>query len=57
MIRKWKPWKQSTGPKTEEGKRQSAMRGYKGRHRQQQREIARALKETQKSLDSINTKQ
>lgn len=30
MIRTWKPWKQSTGPRTDEGKAQAARNGYKG---------------------------
>jgi hypothetical protein len=42
-IRRWKPWERSTGPKTEVGKRRSAMRGYKGGVRPKLREIAKAL--------------
>lgn len=29
LIRKWKPWEQSTGPKTEEGKAASAGNSWK----------------------------
>ena len=29
MIRKWQPWKHSTGPKTEAGKQQSCRNAYK----------------------------
>ena len=45
LIRRWRPWEKSTGPTTEEGKRRSAMRGYKGGQRQQMRELARLLRE------------
>ena len=45
MIYQWKPWLKSTGAKTEEGKRKSAMNAYKGGLRQQQRELNRQLNE------------
>lgn len=44
-IRRWKPWEKSTGPKTEEGKNRSAMRGFKGGQRALLRELARVLRE------------
>lgn len=44
LIHRWKPWLQSTGPRTVEGKRQSAMRGYKGGARPTLREIGRMLR-------------
>ena len=44
LIQRWKPWEKSTGPKTAEGKRRSAMRGYKGGQREQARAIASILK-------------
>ena len=44
MIRRWKPWERSTGPKTPEGKRRSAMRGYKGAVRPSLRILAKALR-------------
>ena len=30
LIKRWKPWEKSTGPKSLEGKERAAMRGYKG---------------------------
>jgi hypothetical protein len=51
-IRRWKPWEHSTGPKTEIGKRKSAMRGYKGGVRPKLREIGRALRERPEAVDS-----
>jgi hypothetical protein len=43
-IHRWKPWLKSTGPRTAEGKRRSAMRGYKGAVRPTLRAIGRALR-------------
>jgi hypothetical protein len=45
MIRNWKPWLKSTGPKIPEGKRRSARRGYKGGVRLLIRAIGRVLKD------------
>jgi len=45
LIRRWKPWEKSTGPRTAEGKAISALRGYKGGVRQQMRELRRMLRE------------
>ena len=53
LIRKWKPWEKSTGPKSEEGKRRSAMRGYKGGTRQLLRDLARMLLEQAEALKRI----
>lgn len=53
MIRRWKPWERSTGPKTEAGKRASAKRGFKGAVRQQARLVAKALKEQGEALESL----
>ncbi len=30
LIRSWRPWETTQGPVTPKGKKQSAMRGYKG---------------------------
>ena len=50
MIHQWKPWLKSTGAKTEEGKRKSAMNSYKGGLRQQQRELNRQLNEQMQAV-------
>lgn len=50
LIRRWKPWEKSTGPKPPEGKAQSAMRGYKGGTREMLRELAHALREQAETL-------
>ncbi|MBZ0095852.1 MAG: hypothetical protein K8H75_10865 [Sulfuricella sp.] len=48
-----KPWEKSTGPKTEAGKAQSAMRGYKGGERAMLRELAKELRELAEALKRI----
>jgi hypothetical protein len=53
LIRRWKPWEKSTGPKTEQGKAQSAMRGYKGGTREMLREMGRLLREQSEALKRI----
>ena len=50
MIHQWKPWLKSTGAKTEEGKRKSAMNAYKGGIRPKQREINKQLNEQMKAM-------
>lgn len=53
LIRRWKPWEKSTGPKMAEGKARSAMRGFKGGTRQMLRALARALREQDEALKRI----
>ncbi len=50
LIRRWKPWETSTGPKSEEGKARSAMRGFKGGHRAMLREVAHVLRKQAETL-------
>ena len=45
LIRRWKPWEKSTGPKSPEGKAKVARNGYKGGTRTVLRGLARMLKE------------
>ena len=45
MIHNWKPWLKSTGPKTPEGKRRAARRGFKGAVRPTLRLIGRVLRQ------------
>ena len=46
LIRTWKPWAQSTGPRTAEGKARAARNAFKGGQRQ-------ALQELRKALNSL----
>jgi len=53
LIRHWRPWEQSTGPRTEAGKQASARRGYKGGTREMLRQLGRALREQRQALRHI----
>ena len=50
LIRRWRPWEQSTGPTSKEGKERSAMRGFKGGEKEMLRELARTLRHQEKIL-------
>lgn len=45
MIRQWKPWEKSTGPRSPQGKAKVSTNAYKGGTRQMLRELSRLLKE------------
>lgn len=45
MIRNWKPWERSTGPRTAEGKAVVARNGYKGGTRPAMQILARLLRQ------------
>ena len=42
-IRRWKPWEQSTGPKSSEGKAAVSGNAYTGAHRAQLRELTKMV--------------
>lgn len=52
-IRRWKPWAQSTGPKSPEGKAVVAQNAYKGAVRATLRELRSALREQSEALKRI----
>jgi hypothetical protein len=54
MIRSWRPWEKSTGPRTEGGKQASARRGYKGATREVLRSLGRALREQRQGIENIS---
>lgn len=43
LIRTWRPWEKSTGPRSEEGKARTARNAFKGGHRAELRELARLV--------------
>jgi len=43
QIRTWKPWMESTGPKSAEGRRRVSRNAWKGGQRQQLRELSRLV--------------
>lgn len=45
LIRNWRPWEKSTGPKTDKGKAVAAMNAYKGGERELLRLVSRFLRE------------
>ena len=53
LIRRWKPWEKSTGPKSSEGKARSAMRGFKGGTRETLRELAKILREQAEAMKRV----
>jgi hypothetical protein len=46
LIRTWKPWAKSTGPRTEEGKARAARNGDKGGEWKVELDKVRELKQT-----------
>jgi hypothetical protein len=45
LIRRWKPWERSTGPRTEEGKARVARNAFKGGARSSLRRVAEILRQ------------
>lgn len=53
-IRKWKPWKSSTGPRTMEGKKTIAQNALKsGLHTADMRELQRLIKQQASVLKQL----
>ena len=53
LIKLWRPWETTQGPVTPEGKKRSAMRGYKGDPRgtlAEARRLARLISNDEKAL-------
>ena len=49
LIRQWQPWKQSTGPRSQEGEAAAARNAWKGGARPLLRDLARELREQDKA--------
>lgn len=45
LIRNWKPWQKSTGPRTNEGKARTARNGFKGGRWLELHELRKTLSE------------
>ena len=43
LIRTWRPWEQSTGPRSPEGKEKASMNPWRGGHRAKLRDLTRML--------------
>jgi hypothetical protein len=53
LIRQWKPWEKSTGPKSAEGKAIVSRNAFKGGLRGMLREMARMLREQREELKRV----
>ncbi|MGH8570053.1 MAG: hypothetical protein ACREXU_19110 [Gammaproteobacteria bacterium] len=53
LVRRWKPWERSTGPRTPEGKARAAHNADKGGTRRRLRELGRALRGQRKALQRL----
>lgn len=53
MIKRWKPWEQSTGPRTAQGKRKVSGNAYRGGQRQKFREEMKELREILKEQNEL----
>ena len=54
LVRSWKPWERSTGPRTAEGKAVVRRNAYKGDHRGELRELRRQLRRLDEELDGLD---
>ena len=55
LIRTWKPWEQSTGPRTPDGRLAVSRNAWKGGHRQMVRELSRLVgAEIRQARDLVN---
>ena len=43
LIRTWRPWERSTGPRSEDGKARASRNAFKGGARQEIRALTRSL--------------
>ncbi|MGX5649589.1 hypothetical protein ACWKW4_04940 [Hydrogenophaga borbori] len=57
LIRAWKPWRQSTGPKTPAGKAKASRNAFTGGHavmlRQLAKELNAAMREQRRGVESL----
>src|SRR3546814_9570194 len=51
-IHRWKPWQESTGPKSPEGKERVSRNGWKGGTRPMLRELARLLRDQRETMEA-----
>lgn len=52
LIRTWRPWQRSTGPRTDEGKARAARNAWRGGERAMLRELFHALTQHRKTRNS-----
>ena len=54
LIREWKPWKRSTGPRSPKGKDKSSRNACKGYSRELMQEVTRFLRNQKSYIDYFN---
>lgn len=52
-IKTWKPWEQSTGPRSAEGKAAASRNAWRGGTREALRELTRVLNFQRQALDDV----
>lgn len=52
-IERWKPWEQSTGPRSPEGKARVSRNGWKGGTRKMLRELGKALRLQKDAVEEL----
>jgi hypothetical protein len=53
LIRKWKPWEKSTGPKSAQGKAKVSRNSYQGRVRPTLRALSLAMRQQRQVLIDV----
>ena len=53
LIKDWRPWEHSTGPRSEAGRAITSRNAWKGNRRGVLRELGRALQEQRQSLGQL----
>ena len=53
LIQRWRPWENSAGPGTLDGKAKASRHAHKGAERELLRELQRALKALQGALEPL----
>ena len=54
LIRRWRPWERSTGPRTASGKSKVARNAFRGGVRPMLRNLARALRDQARGLKAVS---
>jgi hypothetical protein len=57
LIRTWKPWERSTGPRTPDGKAKASRNAYKGGHWLALRELSRLVNAEVKAAQDLVRRQ
>ena len=52
-IQRWRPWEQSTGPRTAAGKARVSQNAYRGGEWRKVRELSRALRELSRQHSAL----